>query len=131
MALGRHQKLEIERVIKERRATIASDLEKDVEKCRQEPYAELRGTPASDIGDEASADLLSDLEQAELSRDADELQALDAALARLSGGNYGTCIDCGEGIAFERLVAHPAALRCFDCQRIREKTFAQPSRAKL
>lgn len=130
MALRKKQKLEMERLIKERRAAIAAVLQ-DVEKAREEQYAELGGTPASDTGDQASTDLLSDLDNAELSRDLDELRALDAALARLTGRKYGICVDCGGEIAFERLTVHPAALRCFDCQRVHEKTFAHPSRAKL
>jgi len=131
MALRKKQKLEMERLIKERRAAIAAELQRDVEKAREEQYGELGGAPASDTGDQASADLLSDLDNAELSRDLDELRALDAALARLMGRKYGTCVDCGGEIAFERLTAQPAALRCFDCQRVHEKTFAHPSQAKL
>jgi hypothetical protein len=40
MTLGKKQKLEIERLIKERRATIAAELHRDVEKAREEQYAE-------------------------------------------------------------------------------------------
>jgi len=62
MALRKKQKLEIERIIKERRAKIAAELQHDVEKAREEQYPELAGAPVTDTGDQASADLLSDLD---------------------------------------------------------------------
>ena len=40
---------------------------------------------------------------------------VDRALARLDEGTYGTCIECGEDIAPERLEALPATALCFDC----------------
>ena len=40
---------------------------------------------------------------------------VDRALARLDDGTYGTCIECGEDIALERLEALPATALCFDC----------------
>jgi DnaK suppressor protein len=36
----------------------------------------------------------------------------EAALARLEGGTYGICIDCGEKIAEARLEFRPEASRC-------------------
>ncbi|MBI3747794.1 MAG: TraR/DksA family transcriptional regulator [Chloroflexi bacterium] len=44
------------------------------------------------------------------------LQAVDAALARLDDGTYGTCIRCGRAIAAARLEALPWAAHCIDCQ---------------
>jgi RNA polymerase-binding transcription factor DksA len=131
MTLSAKQKIGIEGIIKERRAKLAAEVRSDVEKSRKEQYSELGGWPAADTGDEASADLLSDLDSAELSRDLRELRELDAALERLAKGTYGTCVDCHGEIDFERLRAWPAAVRCFDCQRVHEKTFAHPSEAKL
>jgi DnaK suppressor protein len=53
---------------------------------------------------------------AALLRDArTRLADLDAALARIEEGSYGTCADCGERIGEERLRALPGAVRCFDC----------------
>jgi RNA polymerase-binding transcription factor DksA len=40
---------------------------------------------------------------------------LDDALGRVSDGTYGTCTQCGEPIAAERLVARPAAATCIAC----------------
>lgn len=44
-----------------------------------------------------------------------ELQALDAALARLEDGTYGSCTVCGGTIAPERLRALPTATTCRAC----------------
>ncbi len=46
------------------------------------------------------------------------LQAVDAALARLDEGTYGTCLRCGQPIVAERLEALPWAAHCIDCQTI-------------
>jgi RNA polymerase-binding protein DksA len=43
--------------------------------------------------------------------------AVEAALARLDAGTYGTCAACGRAITPERLEALPAAALCIDCQR--------------
>ncbi|HEU4918667.1 MAG TPA: TraR/DksA C4-type zinc finger protein [Candidatus Limnocylindrales bacterium] len=45
------------------------------------------------------------------------LAAVEAALARLEAGSYGTCVRCGRPIAAERLEAIPWAAHCIDCQR--------------
>jgi DnaK suppressor protein len=70
---------------------------------------------------EASA---SDLEQhfgialAEMAGQA--LGHVDKALARLESGSYGACVDCNDTIAHKRLTALPFALRCRDCEELRE-----------
>jgi DnaK suppressor protein len=46
------------------------------------------------------------------------LQAVEAALARLDDGTYGTCARCGRPIATERLEALPWAAHCIDCQQL-------------
>jgi DnaK suppressor protein len=35
------------------------------------------------------------------------------------------CVDCGDGIAFNRLQAYPTAKRCIVCQEKREKQYAR------
>ena len=57
-------------------------------------------------------------------RDAGEIQAIDAALARLRDGRYGLCTDCGEAIDAQRLLAQPEAPRCAACQQRFERTHA-------
>ena len=49
------------------------------------------------------------------------LQAIDAALARIEDGTFGTCQSCGQQIAPERLEALPHATQCLDCKRREER----------
>lgn len=45
----------------------------------------------------------------------EEIAAIDAALARLDAGTYGTCVSCGDAIGSKRLEARPASAECLDC----------------
>jgi DnaK suppressor protein len=51
-------------------------------------------------------------------RASQQLEVVDAALARLDDGSYGTCLRCGRPIAPERLDALPWAAHCIECQTI-------------
>lgn len=72
--------------------------------------------------DDAAADTAARMDIAAVARDAEELAVLESALKRLSEGEYGICIECGEAIARERLFANPAATRCAECQQFAERT---------
>ena len=130
MSLTPQQLEELRRAIETRHAALLEEIHADVGRARDESYGELAG-PVTDPADEATADLIADVDQAEVTRDLDEARALEAAQARLAEGRYGLCTDCGSEIAFERLCAQPAATRCVDCQRRHEKTFAQPAEPRL
>ena len=130
MALTSQQIQELRRRILERRRALAVELRGDAERARGERYGELAGA-THDTGDESVADLLADIDQAEMTRDLTELRDLEAARLRLSAGTYGVCADCGGEIGFERLRVNPAALRCIACQTRHEKTFAGPGTPKL
>lgn len=45
-----------------------------------------------------------------------EVLRIDAALARMSAGRWGTCETCGDRIEDARLNAMPEASRCIDCE---------------
>jgi RNA polymerase-binding transcription factor DksA len=51
-------------------------------------------------------------------RESQELQDIEAALARIGDGSYGICIDCGGEIGRARLKADPTAKRCLPCQTL-------------
>ena len=44
-----------------------------------------------------------------------EARQIRFALARIANGTYGTCANCGDAIAPERLKARPIATRCIKC----------------
>lgn len=44
-----------------------------------------------------------------------ELQEIDAALARIREGRYGTCLSCGGPMGLQRLRAIPEARYCIAC----------------
>src|SRR5215210_8464614 len=46
-----------------------------------------------------------------------QLELVDAALARIDAGTFGRCASCGNAIAPARLEALPWAALCIDCQR--------------
>jgi len=130
MALTPQQTRELDSLIVERRNALAAELRQDARKTRAEQFGEVAGE-VPDSGDESVASLIADLDQADWSRDLDELRGLDAAHERIENGGYGVCVECGRDIGFERLRATPAAIRCIDCQTRHEKTFAGPGAPSL
>ncbi|NKB56500.1 MAG: TraR/DksA family transcriptional regulator [Alphaproteobacteria bacterium] len=44
-----------------------------------------------------------------------EISKINAALARIENGTYGTCTTCGEPVGDERLVSVPHAAQCISC----------------
>src|SRR4051812_23306904 len=117
-------------MIDERHMALEAELHSDAARARAETYGELAG-PVADPGDSASATLISDISNAELRRDLQELRALEAARDRIEDGTYGFCVDCGQDIGFKRLLAQPTALRCLPHQQAYEKTHAQSPRPTL
>jgi DnaK suppressor protein len=47
----------------------------------------------------------------------ESVREIDAALARIAGGTYGSCESCGQPIGDERLDARPVARLCVTCKR--------------
>ena len=78
-------------------------------------------------GDEAVEDLEAGIALASVERDADELNAVLEALARMEAGHYGLCADCRAPLSCERLLAQPQASRCMRCETERERLRARPS----
>jgi len=130
MALSKQQLETLRHAIERRCLALAEELRGDAVRTREETHAALAG-PVTDLADEAVADVLADVGNAELSRDVAELRALEAARARLATDGFGICPDCGNEIPYARLSVQPAALRCVVCQRLHEKTFAHAGEPKL
>ena len=117
MALTDRQTQELHKAIDRRIAELLRELQDDAARVRADRVEDLAGS-ARDSGDESVATLI-----AELDRAVSELRALEAARQRIADGSYGSCVDCGGDIGYERLQVNPAALRDIRCQTQHEKTF--------
>ena len=67
-------------------------------------------------GDTGSEISDADRQVALLEANGRQREQVQAALARLDAGTYGTCVDCGRAIPETRLDARPEAARDIDCQ---------------
>ena len=83
-------------------------------------YADVSRT-VHDFGDEALASTEQDFNHVLHERYLRELQEIAAVRRRLSAGEADCCAECGEEIAYDRLLAYPFATRCVDCQARYEK----------
>jgi DnaK suppressor protein len=80
------------------------------------PQQDAEATPQDSA--EVSEQLVSRTDStSELAAVENELADVLGALARLEAGTYGLCVDCGEPISDERLLAVTSAARCVDDQR--------------
>lgn len=105
-----------------RRAALTQEIKAGAGKRRAE-----RDGNVPDSGELAADDVARDVTLAEIDRDAVEIEAIDAALARLDSGTYGRCTQCGQAIAPNRLAQHPEAARCVSCQEHHEQHGARRS----
>jgi RNA polymerase-binding protein DksA len=119
------------RQIDELRSSMASragqlreEIRQTLLKSDQEQYAMI-ADQVRDLEDDSFADLMVDVNLAEIDRDLEELRLIDRAMARLGDGSYGHCEGCGSPIELARLRAAPFASRCFDCQSAFERTHFQ------
>ena len=60
-----------------------------------------------------------------------DVAALDAALAGVDAGTYGSCEGCGGRIGGERLAAHPTTRRCVACAQASAAATSSRVRATL
>lgn len=95
-----------------------------------EQHTQIAGQ-VHDAEEDALADLLVDVNLAEISRDVQEVRDIDAAQRRILLGTYGSCVDCEEPIDWARQDAYPTAKRCLSCQQQYERTRVSASTPSL
>ncbi len=109
---------ELKHMLEERRREITNEVQGRIRGVRAEgadkPHEVL------DQGETSEADIQEDIEFALIQMKAETLNKVNEALARLEDGRYGTCFECGDEIAEQRLRALPFAVRCKDCEEARE-----------
>lgn len=114
----------------EQRAHLRDEIRSHLLSADAEQYSELAGA-VHDTGDEAIADLLSDVNTAVVGRLIGELREAEGALQRIGAGAYGMCEDCGTAIPFARLQAYPTATRCVADQERHEKLYAEENKPTI
>lgn len=118
-ALTNEQRVHLQRLMDKRYARIAGDIARERDSATGKDEA-ATVVAMHDESDEAAAVAAATLDRAQLARDVEELQDIEAARARIENGSYGVCIDCGSDIHYQRLLAWPTAKRCYDCQHVHE-----------
>lgn len=119
--LSEQQLGEFKKILQERYRQLRKEISEELRRSDDERYIELAGR-VHDPEEEALADLLVDLNLAEIDRHIQDLRQIDSALIRVAKGEYGICIDCEQPIGLERLKANPTAERCLQCQEVYEKS---------
>lgn len=110
--------------LKKRLVTQRQDLLKEIqEELRRNNLSELNelASEVHDRGEESTANLLNDIEDATIQLHQQTLSQLESALNNMATGSYSICVDCSCEIPYERLHAYPSAQRCMDCQQQHER----------
>jgi DnaK suppressor protein len=124
------QKEQLERLLNTRIRELREDIRRELLQSEHQHHRDVAGM-VSDVGDEAVANLVADLDAAAIDRDVAELRAVEAARERLRAGTYGRCLDCGNAIPWPRLLVQPHAVRCVPCTQRHERTHAHEATPSL
>jgi len=115
---------ELRTILKDRARQLREEIRQTLRKSDDEQYTMI-ADQVRDLEDDSFADLMVDVNLAEIDRDLQELRLIDAAFLHMGDGTYGICDACGSPIEIERLRATPFASRCFDCQSAFERNHVQ------
>ncbi len=97
----------------------------------QDRVTHAREQLLQDADDAREHDAEREVDLARSDRNLEALREVNEALQRLRSPDYGLCIDCGKGIAFDRLQHSPEVLRCIDCQSSLEKSSGSVSHRSI
>jgi len=103
------------------RAAAWATLEAERDRLRAELAQEIESPGPMTYGSQAAAATQVFEQQRDLAlreRAQQHLAQVEAALARLDDGRFGTCLRCHGAIAAERLAALPWAAYCIACQSV-------------
>ena len=111
---------ELKQMLDGRRREIQAEVQGKMRGVREEGTWGWKLNEVLDAVESAEADIQEDIEFALVQMKSETLNKINDALTRLEQGDYGYCFDCGEEIAEKRLRALPFAVRCKDCEEVRE-----------
>ena len=86
------------------------------------------GPETLDAADASESDLKLDVSMSLTEMTVEVLHRIDEALARIASGDYGVCAECSGDIPTNRLAVLPFAVRCRDCEELREVGIRQARR---
>lgn len=112
--MNTNRRRELRWILEKHRSRIIIEMQGTIRDVR------AQGMAASTRSEDLDADIQDDMDLALLQMKSETLQRIDEALARLKDRTYGYCDECNEEIVERRLRALPFALRCRDCEEIRE-----------
>ena len=121
--LPKDQIRDLKKMLEDRFIDLREEIRLELLESDDQTYIALAGR-VHDTGEASVADLLVDIQFADIDRHIREIRDIDAALMRIAGGNYGVCIDCNTTIDFKRLLAYVTAKRCHRCQVNHEHVYS-------
>src|SRR5688500_15307903 len=108
---------DLRRMLEGRRAQLAHDVH---DRIRSERGEGLGERDVVDAVESSEVDSQGEIGLALIQLKSETLKMIDTALRRIEQGDYGDCFECGREIAEARLRALPFAVRCRDCEAVRE-----------
>jgi len=111
---------ELQRILEERRREILNQVQLKMRDVRA-VGASGEGQGVLDAAETSEADIQDEIELALIQMKSETLHKIEEALARLDERTYGYCFECGDEISERRLRALPFAVRCKDCEEVREQ----------
>ncbi len=84
---------------------------------------EIETGDVQDTGDKAESSYTKEFLLSLSDTQRTRLTAIDEALKRIEGDDFGICEDCGKKIAKKRLTVIPWAPHCIECQKKEERGF--------
>ena len=108
---------DLRRSLRSRRAELAHEVQDRIRDVRSEGIGDR---DVLDAAESSEIDIQDDIGFALIQLKAETLKKIDTALRRIEEGDYGDCFECGGEIAEARLHALPFAVRCRDCEAVRE-----------
>jgi DnaK suppressor protein len=121
---------DLKRILEERRAAIVAEIRHGIRESCDGSVVE-GSEVVHDAADSGETTFQDEIRFALITMKTETLLRIENALARLAEGRYGRCDDCGEDIPAPRLKAMPFALRCRQCEEVRENARQQQRGERL
>ena len=97
-----------------------SELTRAMDKAHKEIRA-LANSASADVVDESCGNASKEAIFSTYSQSRAQLRRIEAALKRISTGDFGVCAACGSAISLKRLQAMPSVNNCIECQQQSEQ----------